>query len=77
MVAAMGAEVVTAQARHPRIMADAAYVILTRAASQCTGRFYTDAQVLAEEGRTDLSAYRLAAREEDLTANFYLAPTRA
>jgi hypothetical protein len=31
--------------------------------------------VLHEEGVNDLSGYRLAAREEDLTPNFYLSST--
>ena len=74
MLVAMGEEAVRAQARDPRIMADAVYALLTRPAGQCTGRFYTDEEVLREEGVQDFSQYRLAAREEDLTPNFYLAP---
>jgi citronellol/citronellal dehydrogenase len=74
MLVAMGEEAVRAQARDPRIMADAAHALVTRPAGQCTGRFYTDEEVLREEGVQDFSQYRLAAREEDLTPNFYLAP---
>ncbi len=44
-------------ARKPDIMADAAYTILTRDSGTCTGNFYIDDQVLAEEGVTDLSHY--------------------
>jgi citronellol/citronellal dehydrogenase len=74
MLVAMGEEAVRAQARDPRIMADALHALVTRPAGQCTGRFYTDEEVLREEGVQDFSGYRLAAREEDLTPNFYLAP---
>jgi citronellol/citronellal dehydrogenase len=72
MIVAMGEDNVRAQARSPQIMADAVRIIVTRPAVECTGNFYTDEQVLREEGIDDLSGYRLAAREEDLTPNFYL-----
>ena len=72
MIAAMGEETVRAQARSPQIMADAVRAIVTRPAAECSGNFYTDEQVLREEGTDDLSGYRLAVREEDLTPNFYL-----
>ena len=73
MLVAMGDEAVRAPARDPRIMADAAHALVTRPAGQCTGRFYTDEEILREEGVQDFTQYRLAAREEDLTPNFYLA----
>jgi citronellol/citronellal dehydrogenase len=72
MMVAMGEDVVRAQARSPQIMADAAHALVTRPAAECTGHFYTDEAILAEEGVDDLTGYRLAARDEDLTPNFYL-----
>ena len=75
MMVAMGEEAVRAQARSPQIMADAVHALVTRSAAECTGHFYTDEEVLREEGVDDLSGYRLADREEDLTPNFYLAAT--
>jgi citronellol/citronellal dehydrogenase len=75
MMAAMGEDVVRAQARSPRIMADAVHALVTRPAANCSGHFYTDEEVLREEGVEDLAQYRLAAREEDLTPNFYLPST--
>ena len=72
MVAAMGEEKVRAQARHPRIMADALHALVTRPATECSGHFYTDEEVLREAGVDDFSPYRLADREEDLSPNFYL-----
>jgi citronellol/citronellal dehydrogenase len=40
-----------------------------------SGHFYTDEEVLREEGVVDLSRYRLAASDDDLAPNFYLAST--
>jgi citronellol/citronellal dehydrogenase len=75
MMVAMGEDAVRAQARDPEIMADAVHALITRSAATCTGRFYTDEEVLREEGIDDLSGYRLAATEDDLTPNFYLPST--
>jgi NAD(P)-dependent dehydrogenase (short-subunit alcohol dehydrogenase family) len=72
MMIAMGEAAIRAQARSPQIMADAVHALVARPAATCTGHFYTDEEILREEGRHDLSEYRLAAREEDLTPNFYL-----
>jgi NAD(P)-dependent dehydrogenase (short-subunit alcohol dehydrogenase family) len=72
MMAAMGEAAVRAQARSPQIMADAVHALVTRAAASCSGHFYTDEQILREEGVNDFSEYLLAVREEDLTPNFYL-----
>ncbi len=73
MMVAMGEATVRAQARSPQIMADAVHALVTRPAATCSGQFYTDAEILREEGREDLSGYRLAAHEQDLTPNFYLS----
>ncbi len=43
--------------RKPEIMADAAHAILTRDARKCTGNFFIDDEVLAEEGVTELDQY--------------------
>ena len=45
------------QGRKPEIMADAAHAVLTRDAKTCTGNFFIDEEVLAEEGVTDLDQY--------------------
>lgn len=76
MMVAMGEESIRAQARSPQIMADAVHALVTRPAATCSGHFYTDEDILREEGRDDLSGYRLAASEQDLTPSFYLAATR-
>jgi citronellol/citronellal dehydrogenase len=68
----LGGEAAVAKARTPDIMADAAHAILTRDSRTCSGNFYTDEDVLREEGITDFAGYRLAAREEDLDLDFFL-----
>jgi citronellol/citronellal dehydrogenase len=68
----LGGEAAVRKARTPDIMADAAHAILTRDSRTCTGNFYTDEDVLREEGVTDFSGYRLGDREEDLDLDFFL-----
>jgi NAD(P)-dependent dehydrogenase (short-subunit alcohol dehydrogenase family) len=75
MMVAMGEDVVRAQARDTQIMADAVHALVTRSATACSGQFYTDEEVLREEGVDDLTQYRLAASDDDLTPNFYLPST--
>ena len=53
----LGGEKMANSSRLPEIVADAAAYILTRDSRACTGNFYTDEQVLAEEGQTDLERY--------------------
>ena len=59
-------------ARSPEIVADAAHAVLVRAARTCTGNFYTDEQVLREEGITDLTGYSLGAPEDQLVPDIFL-----
>ena len=54
----LGGQEAVARSRTPQIMADAAHAVLVRDSRTCTGNFYLDEQVLAEEGVTDLSGYR-------------------
>lgn len=53
----LGGDALIKMSRTPEIVADAAYYILSRPSSTCTGNAFTDEQVLAEEGITDLSKY--------------------
>lgn len=53
----LGGDEVVARSRTPEIMADAAHAILTRDPQECTGNFFLDDAVLADEGITDFSAY--------------------
>lgn len=45
--------------RHPAIMSDAAYTIVSRTSRDCTGNFFIDEEVLRECGKNDLSEYML------------------
>lgn len=54
----LGGEQSMNQARTPEIVADAAHAILVRSAAECSGNFFIDDEVLADEGVTDLSSYQ-------------------
>ncbi|HEX6460496.1 MAG TPA: NAD(P)-dependent oxidoreductase [Thermoleophilaceae bacterium] len=53
----LGGDEAMARSRKPEILADAAHAILVRDSRECTGNFFIDDEVLAEEGTTDLSDY--------------------
>ncbi|PRX45990.1 citronellol/citronellal dehydrogenase [Prauserella shujinwangii] len=69
----VGAELAS-HSRTPEIMADAAHAILTKPSRELTGRFLIDDEVLAAEGVTDFSRYRIGEREEDLQLDFWVEP---
>ena len=52
-----GGDEVVRRSRKPEIMAAAAHSILTRNSRECTGHFFVDESVLAEDGVTVLSQY--------------------
>jgi len=66
----LGGEDAMRNSRDPRIVADAAYAILTRPSQECTGQFFIDDEVLAEEGITDLLVYGGA--ENELQTDLFL-----
>jgi citronellol/citronellal dehydrogenase len=66
----LGGDEAMARSRKPEIVADAAHAILTRPSGECTGNFFLDDEVLAEEGITDLSAYTY--REGELIPDLFL-----
>ncbi len=53
----LGGEKVVNASRKPEIVGEAAWAILTRSSSECTGNFFTDEDVLTEEGETDFDKY--------------------
>jgi len=64
---------ISSQCRTPQIMADAAYVILTRDSRNFTGNFCVDEQILKEVGVKDFSSYLApGATEESLMPDFFL-----
>jgi citronellol/citronellal dehydrogenase len=53
----LGGDALMKMSRTPEIIADAAYYILRRPSTECTGNTFIDEAVLAEEGITDLEKY--------------------
>jgi citronellol/citronellal dehydrogenase len=53
----LGGDPMMKKCRWPQIMADAAFHVLKRESKSCSGNFFIDEEVLAEEGVTDLEAY--------------------
>lgn len=53
----LGGEALAKMSRTPDMIADAAYYILRRPATQCTGHTFIDEEVMAAEGITDLTNY--------------------
>ena len=55
----LGGEVMMAKSRTPKIMADAAYIIMNRDSKKFTGNFCIDDEILDSEGITDLVKYQV------------------
>jgi len=73
MVMMGGGDSISAQCRTPQIMADAAYVILTRHSREFTGNFCVDEHLLREVGVKDFSQYLApGATEDSLMPDFFL-----
>ena len=53
----LGGDVLMQMSRRPEIVADAAFYILSQPSAECSGNFFTDEEVLARHGITDLSSY--------------------
>jgi citronellol/citronellal dehydrogenase len=53
----LGGDALIQMSRKPDIVADAAYYILRRQPSSCTGNAFIDEDILAQEGITDLNSY--------------------
>ena len=55
----LGGDMLMKMSRTPDIMADAAFIILSKPAAECTGNTFIDEQVLTGEGINDLEKYSL------------------
>jgi len=53
----LGGEALIKMSRHPEIISDSVYFILSKPSTECTGNAFIDEEVLALEGITDLSKY--------------------
>lgn len=56
--------------RHPEVMADAAWEIVKRPSSECSGNFYIDEEVLIASGKSDFSLYSSDKDEPPITDLF-------
>jgi citronellol/citronellal dehydrogenase len=70
----LGGDEALAGSRSPAIMADAAYAVLVRDPRTCTGNFFIDEDVLAQEGVTDLDRYRAVPGDGRLEPDLFLDP---
>jgi citronellol/citronellal dehydrogenase len=68
----LGGDEAMARSRTPEILADTAHAILARPSRECTGNFFIDEDVLAEEGVTDLDRYRAAPENGELATDLFL-----
>lgn len=59
-------------ARKVEIMSDAAYAILSRSPVKCTGNFFTDEQVLRQEGVNDFKHYAIFPEFNDELTDCFL-----
>jgi citronellol/citronellal dehydrogenase len=67
----LGGETAVKHSRKPEIVADAAYIILTKSSTETTGNFFIDDEVLIENGITDLSKYSVVPNAR-LMPDFFL-----
>jgi citronellol/citronellal dehydrogenase len=60
----LGGETLMKMSRTPEIVADAAFAILSKRATDCTGNFFIDEEVLRNEGVTDFGQYAVDPSQE-------------
>jgi citronellol/citronellal dehydrogenase len=60
----VGGDILMQRSRKPEIVADAAYYILQRPASECTGNFFIDEDILMQQGVTDFTPYAVNAAQK-------------
>ncbi|MEJ7626717.1 MAG: NAD(P)-dependent oxidoreductase [Ferruginibacter sp.] len=53
----LGGDMLMKMSRTPEIIADAAYIILSRNSKECTGNSFIDETIMTDEGITDLEKY--------------------
>ena len=67
----LGGKSAMEHSRKPEILADAAYIILTKPSRETTGNFFIDDEVLIEHGVTDLGKYSIVPNAKLIT-DFFL-----
>lgn len=66
----LGGDFLMQMSRTPEIVADAAYHILNRPSTECTGNFFIDEDVLKQEGITDFEKYAVNPQQKLMTDLF-------
>ena len=66
----LGGDALMRMSRTPAIVADAACVILSKPAAECSGNFFIDEDVLTKEGVNDFSGYAVDASQKLMTDIF-------
>ena len=66
----LGGDFLMQMSRTPEIVADAAYHILSRPSTECTGNFFIDEDVLKQEGINDLEKYAVNPQQKLMTDLF-------
>jgi citronellol/citronellal dehydrogenase len=72
----LGGEEGVARSRTPQIVADAAAIVLRRSPGEFTGNAVIVEDVLAEEGRTDLTSYSQSPGQTEFFPDFFVDPGR-
>jgi citronellol/citronellal dehydrogenase len=72
----LGGEEGVARSRTPQIVADAAAIVLRRSPADYTGNAAIVEDVLAEEGRTDLTSYSQSPGQTEFFPDFFVDPGR-
>jgi len=66
----LGGDFLMQMSRTPEIVAEAAYYVLKRSSTDCTGNFFIDDEVLKQEGITDLEKYAVNQQQKLMTDIF-------
>src|SRR5215213_3331085 len=66
----LGGDFLMQMSRTPEVVADAAYYILSKSSTECTGNFFIDEEVLAKEGITELKNYSMNPDQKLMTDIF-------
>jgi citronellol/citronellal dehydrogenase len=68
----LGGDEAMKRARTPDVYADAAYAVLTRPSSECTGNAFLCEDVLVASGVSDLTRYSAAGADADLAVDLFV-----
>ena len=67
----LGGKTAVNHSRTPEIVADAAYIIVTKPSREYTGNFFIDEEILLENGITNLEKYAVNP-DKELYVDFFL-----